>query len=70
MYHRKGGYLENTKEVQACTRLLILPRITYFKNPANRDRVTSKWRQIPIVTEELTTITTSWQGIVFSHYKS
>ena len=62
--------MENTEEVQTCTRLLVVPRITYFKNPANRDRIVSKWRQIPIKTEELTDINTSWAGIVFSYYKT
>jgi len=60
--------METTKKVQTCTELLVVPRITYFKNPAHRDRVTSKWREIPIVTEELTTTTTSWSAIVFCNY--
>ena len=62
--------METSKEVQTCTELLVVPRITYFKNPAHRDRITSKWRQIPIVTEELTTTSLSWRWIVFSHYQS
>jgi len=60
--------METTKKVQTYTELLVVPRITYFKNPAHRDRVTSKWREIPIVTEELTTTTTSWSAIVFCNY--
>jgi len=63
--------LEDSKEIQASTRLLICkPIITYFKNPANRDRAISKWRESPIKTAELTTTSTSWDYIVFSYYKS
>jgi len=58
--------LEDSKEVQ----IAIIPKITYFKNPSRRDRFVSKWRTLPIKTEELTDINTSWAGIVYSYYKS
>ena len=50
--------------------IILKPSITYFKNPAHRDRITSKWRKLPIKTAELTTTSTSWDYIVFSDYQT